>query len=993
MKSQAVSIVKILIIGLAIATLAGATVSKAQGRGNQKTGAAGESRPEQYSLGRPPFSPGPPPGLTGIRVPAIVSESPAQFITMPLPAGVVEIRAAGVPVSTRPIPNNRGFPLDTQTNITTLDGTSLLSLTPPVSGSFDSTNFDDNQRLTTVRLIPPDPIAAAGPNHVVNVVNVTVRFHQKDGFLDFESALALPGTPPGGFFSVLDPLTLTFDPKVIYDQYEGRFLIVAPETSRIFVAVSDDADPIGTWFMFSIDSKTEIGGVFTLADYPGFAVDEEAVYITANMFGFSSGFAGVRLWVIDKGLPVGNDDGFYDGMGTTTVTKFNPYAGGGNVRTTQPAHIFGTAPASVGTFLVSYGGLTSGSQEFVQVVRIDNPLGETTFTQQFLNVGNIEIVNPVGSPALPDAPQLGGDMAIEVNDRRALNAVWRDDSLWMTATIRPNSGPDSGETTAHWFQLNTTSLNSITLTDQGSIGGEDIAQETYTFFPSLAVNFFNDVAIGFSASGPSIHPGSYYTTRQAADPPGTTNGSEVLRTGLDSYVRTFGFPRNRWGDYSGMAVDPENQCFWVYNEHALLRGNQTNNPLEDGRWGTAYGFFCPPCSESFDLTADQWKQISLSCDVGAANTVNDVFGDDLTGDYGTHWGLFKWNGTSYNSMNTESPLDEGRGYWIKTLNTEQSVTVEGVLNQVIEFPLFPLTVDAADGVFNMVGIPFKTSVCWADVQVVDGMSVLSLDEADPLDENQMRACDDMTDPVGKGCRMSRKADKWGGSYQSFDGESMGMEGTLEIFDGFWVKAFKAGLKLRIPLVPSPAAGCYTEMMAGPAPGGPATGEPETAGPAPGGPAAAGPNEGTAEGWFVRLIAESGDLRDSGNVLGQLPDSVNRYDRHDLEELAPFDSPYLTIVFPHPNWGRQAGDYNSDFHALQERLDDQWSFEVRASEPSQQVTLRWEGEASLLEEMLLIDQETGESVLVQPDGSFTFTMNEERHSFWWLAGRSRPRGRP
>ncbi len=65
----------------------------------------------------------------------------------------------------------------------------------------------------------------------------------------------------------------------------------------------------------------------------------------------------------------------------------------------------------------------------------------------------------------------------------------------------------------------------------------------------------------------------------------------------------------------------------------------------------------------------------------------------------------------------------------------------------------------------------------------------------------------------------------------------------------------------------------------------------------------------------------------------------------------------------------------------------------ASDPDQVVTLRWEGQASLLEQMMLIDQETGESVLVQLDGSYTFTMNGERHAFWWLAGRSRPVGRP
>ena len=38
------------------------------------------------------------------------------------------------------------------------------------------------------------------------------------------------------------------------------------------------------------------------ADYPGFEVDEEAVYITMNMFPFSGSGSFTRLWIIDKGL-------------------------------------------------------------------------------------------------------------------------------------------------------------------------------------------------------------------------------------------------------------------------------------------------------------------------------------------------------------------------------------------------------------------------------------------------------------------------------------------------------------------------------------------------------------------------------------------------------------------------------------------------------------------------------------------------------------------
>ncbi|HFE54006.1 MAG TPA: hypothetical protein ENK07_11210 [Bacteroidetes bacterium] len=68
---------------------------------------------------------------------------------------------------------------------------------------------------------------------------------------------------------------------------------------------------------------------------------------------------------------------------------------------------------------------------------------------------------------------------------------------------------------------------------------------------------------------------------------------KVLRAGLDYYYRAFGGSRNRWGDYSGIAVDPSDDVtFWVYNEYAIQRGDVLDDyPDEDGRYGTAFGKF------------------------------------------------------------------------------------------------------------------------------------------------------------------------------------------------------------------------------------------------------------------------------------------------------------------------------------------------------------------------------------------------------------------
>jgi len=119
------------------------------------------------------------------------------------------------------------------------------------------------------------------------------------------------------------------------------------------------------------------------------------------------------------------------------------------------------------------------------------------------------------------------------------------------------------------------------------------------------------VAIGFAASGPSIHPGAYFTWRSSEDNAGSNRGSIVLHVGEDVYVRTRqgDDDPNRWGDWSDTILDPtEPGCFWVFNQYAMTQGNPTNTgnggAAESGRWATEWGKFCintgPIFSDGFE---------------------------------------------------------------------------------------------------------------------------------------------------------------------------------------------------------------------------------------------------------------------------------------------------------------------------------------------------------------------------------------------------------
>ncbi len=462
----------------------------------------------------------------------------------------------------------------------------------PLSTSFDAIDFDINANLNNgYYMIPPDPNGAAGTNYLVDVVNASVEIYDKNGNLQNRQSLQ-------DFFSTQNPTTHTFDPKVIYDQYENRYVIVTLEKedngandpnnkSVIYVAVSATDDPNGSWYYATINGKFIIDSNDYWTDYPGLGVDDKAVYITGNLFQFGGGgYGGSRLWILEKGAGSG---GFYEG-GALNVNVYDPAGEVGESATTmQPAHMYGTLPGNLGTFLVRYSGYSDGTNEYLSIIRVENPLNDPSFSHQFVNVGDIDNTD-VG---VPEAPQQGTSYLIETGNRRELQAVWRDNRLYTVATIVPGSGKDSSQATAHWWAVNTTNLFSLTLEDQGNIGGEEIASATYTFYPSIAVSADGNIAVGFAASGQDIYPGAYYCGRASNDKSGVMQTPRALREGLDYYYRVFGGSRNRWGDYSAISIDPQDETtFLVFNEYASTRGSILNQyPDEDGRWATAFGSF------------------------------------------------------------------------------------------------------------------------------------------------------------------------------------------------------------------------------------------------------------------------------------------------------------------------------------------------------------------------------------------------------------------
>jgi hypothetical protein len=179
---------------------------------------------------------------------------------------------------------------------------------------------------------PPDCTIAAGPNDVVVGVNTTMAIYSKSGTLKLTMSF-------DSFFKpVIPPGARIFDPKIIYDHYSQRWIIIidstraSPQGSWILIAASQTSNPSGPFWLWALDAKLD-GSTSTnnWADYSQLGFDSQAVYITNNMFQFNGGFSYVKLRILNKReLYSGSSVRWYDFFDIK-----NP--DGSNAFTVQPA--------------------------------------------------------------------------------------------------------------------------------------------------------------------------------------------------------------------------------------------------------------------------------------------------------------------------------------------------------------------------------------------------------------------------------------------------------------------------------------------------------------------------------------------------------------------------------------------------------------------------------------------------------------------------------
>jgi hypothetical protein len=381
---------------------------------------------------------------------------------------------------------------------------------------------------------PPDCQIAAGPDHLVVTVNAALAVFDKSGRQILRINLS-------DLYSPLVHDAIIFNPRVIYDQFRGGWVMVAcarsfdEQHSWLLIACSHNEDPSGDWWIWASDARYD-GSIRTghWADGIGLSVDNNSVYLTANMFGGQNNFLYSKLRVIHRmdlqsgGILHGWD--FWE------------------LRNADGSCAFGVQPAqNLRAAGMQYLLNTTNDGQGLTQWSISYPMRQNpVLTRRFIPA--------VGFQIAPNAGQPVGDMEIETGDTRLTNVVFRHGLLWAAHTIAANWGEDTSVSAIQWFQINP---RAGLIMQQGIYGGPFY----HYFCPAVMPDGEGNLLMVFNRTGESEFPSIRITGRLASDEPNTLQASVQLQQSSTSYS-------GEWSVANGIANLPNDPVVWMIGQYA-----------------------------------------------------------------------------------------------------------------------------------------------------------------------------------------------------------------------------------------------------------------------------------------------------------------------------------------------------------------------------------------------------------------------------------------
>ncbi len=370
--------------------------------------------------------------------------------------------------------------------------------------------------------IPPDNnIAVSDDGYLVSVVNSNLLFADETGNILESSSFA-------DFMSVLNLTGTYFDPKVLYDPVEDKFIMVvlngnSPGNSSVVIAFSTSSDPTQSWWLYVFNGDPD--GIGAWFDYPNIGVSETEFYVTGNLF---------------------NGDNISQRSIIYQVEKANGFLGGtidwllwSDVEDSNGLRDFTVVPMGDG-----YGGSIGPGIFFVSTQSSFGSDAMLYWTTETIN-NNPELrVNRIPIPFYisgGDGRQLGSTDFMMTNDSRTLGGFYGDSTIHFIFHASEVAGFTG-------IRYNRIDLNTLTAT-HSSFGVQNFEYAFPNIAPFSSTPNDKSVLIGFLRTGATIYPEFRVVT---CDDDFNWSPSVLIKEG-NSWVDVQTSTSERWGDYSGIS--------------------------------------------------------------------------------------------------------------------------------------------------------------------------------------------------------------------------------------------------------------------------------------------------------------------------------------------------------------------------------------------------------------------------------------------------------
>lgn len=407
---------------------------------------------------------------------------------------------------------------------------------------------------------PPDTVGDVGPNHYIQAINdgggSVVQIYDKSGNTigsPFQMDNMGSGTCADGYC----------DPIVLYDRQADRWLMleISSDLNHICVYVSQTSDPVtGGWYNYVFQTAG-------LPDYPHFGVWGDAYYGTTNE-------SSPAVYAFDR-------TNMLAGATARPMQRFTvPDLPGYSFQCATPADLDGADLPPVGSPGIimrhideeAHSNYTNNpATDLLEIYAFDvdwDTPGNSTLTQ----LPDITITDFnswfIDYQTFYSVPQPGGgglDPIREVilNRLQYRNFATHESLVGVLPTNAYTTTSGSDVSAAlRWFELRKTT-GDWALHQEGTFATGDFDENR--FVGSVAMDQSGNVGMGYSITdvgSPAVYASLRYTGRLADDPSGVMTQTETQQ------VTGSGTGSGRWGDYSAINVDPEDDCtFWFTSEY------------------------------------------------------------------------------------------------------------------------------------------------------------------------------------------------------------------------------------------------------------------------------------------------------------------------------------------------------------------------------------------------------------------------------------------